>query len=56
MAEEEWVFEVGENVEGAMEESGYKPTSVGVGLHQLEITLQAERPLCSKLRSERYCT
>jgi hypothetical protein len=43
-------------VEGAMEESGYKPTRVGVGLHQLEITLQAEQPFRSKPRNERYCT
>jgi len=56
MAEEEWIFEAEENVEGAMEESGYKPTSVGVGLHQSEVTLQAEQPFCSKLRNERYCT
>jgi len=56
MAEEEWVFEAEENVEGAMEESGYKPTSVGVGLHQSDVTLQAEQPFRSKLRNERYCT
>lgn len=43
-------------MEGAMEESGYKPTRVGVGLHQLEITLQAEQPFRSKPRNERYCT
>ena len=53
MVEEEWVFEVGQNVE---EQSGYKLTNVGVGLHQLEITLQAEQPFRSKLRNERYCT